>query len=267
LVDYHVHTNFSEDAPGGQAEIDAVIESAIAKGLSEIAITDHSDPNYPDPEEEFKLDYEEYHKALLAAEKKYAERIRVVKGIEIGMIPGKTLRDCEEIISAFPYDFVIGSVHSAEYAPIHLQSFLGGKTTAQINDEYYSLLFDSIKNFKNYDVLGHINVIDRYTEGYARKSLYMPYIDEILKLAIADGKGIEINTSSYRYGMAKRGTPTPAILKRYVELGGEIVTLGSDAHRAVDVAEGIKEGLKALKAAGLNHYATYKNRQVSLVKI
>jgi histidinol-phosphatase (PHP family) len=67
--------------------------------------------------------------------------------------------------------------------------------------------------------------------------------------------------------MTNGGTPTPPILKRFVELGGEIVTIGSDAHRAVDVAEGIKEGLAALKDAGLNHYATYKNRQVSFTEI
>jgi histidinol-phosphatase (PHP family) len=264
LYDYHLHTSFSDDA---ETPMNEIIEAAIAAGLDGIALTDHFDPLYPDEDFPCLLDIRGYETALTAAKERYADRLPVAKGIELGLMPGEALNICRDVVRGYDFDFVIASIHSDKKHCIHQDSFHKGRTLAQIIERYYSLLLDSITTYKDYDVLGHLNVIDRYTKGFAPEDLYMPYVDEILRLAIADGKGIEINTSAFRYGLAKRGTPTPAILRRYRELGGELVTIGSDAHRARDVGAFLEEGEAMLRAAGLRRIAVYMNRKPALIKL
>jgi len=260
-----MHSAFSYDAEP-QNTIGHMIETAIAKGLAGIAVTDHLDPLWPDEAEPSTLDVPAYEAALAAAENTYGGQIRFAKGIELGFIPGEALRICEDAVSGYPYDFVIGSVHSSAETPIDLPPFHEGRAVKDIVDEYYTLLLESVRHYKNYDVIGHINGIDRYTDGFAPESVYMPYIDEILRVAIADGKGIEINTSAFRYGIGSRGTPTRPILARFKELGGEIVTIGSDAHRAADIGAFLEKGEEMLLAAGFRHIAVYQNRQPEFVK-
>jgi histidinol-phosphatase (PHP family) len=95
----------------------------------------------------------------------------------------------------------------------------------------------------------------------------MDMIEVILKKLIDAGKGIEINTSSFRYGMGERTTPTPGILKRYVELGGEIVTTGSDAHRVRDMGYMLDFAEQMIRNAGLNYIATFKARKPVMIRL
>jgi len=170
-------------------------------------------------------------------------------------------------VAAYPYDFVIGSIHYSETIPIHQPVYYDGRAIETILDEYYTMLLDSIRVYKNYDAIGHINCIDRYTDGFAAPELYMPYVDEILKIAITDGKGIEINTSAFRYGIGDHGTPTQPILNRYKELGGEIVIIGSDAHRLSDVGSFIEKGEEMLLASGFRYLAVFSERRPEFIKL
>jgi histidinol-phosphatase (PHP family) len=258
MFDYHVHTSFSDDA---RSPIDDIIRAAIGKNLEGIAITDHLDPYYQDDEYPWELDIAAYEAALTRAREQYASRIDVAKGIEIGLIEGDGLRVCEETVSGFGFDFVIASVHHTASGPIHTSRFINGRTLAEVIEEYYASLHACLKSYKNYDVIGHLNVIDRYTDEHAPEALYMPFADEIMRLAVADGKGLEVNTSAFRYGMGDRGTPTPALLRRFKELGGEIVTVGSDAHEAKYVGAYIEKGEEMLLAAGFTHVASFQGRQ------
>jgi histidinol-phosphatase (PHP family) len=296
MVDQHLHTCFSYDAEPGNTPAH-VIACAVALGLEGIAITDHLDPLWPDDEFPSIIDLPAYEQALLDAEAmvltaaeetarsddgatahaaaeqtghaddaatalRTAPGFHFAKGIELGLMPvPEALAICAEAVTGFPYDFVIASVHRAPEVPIDMEPFLVGRSVKEINEEYYALLYESLKLYKDYDVIGHLNAIDRYTDGYAPESVYLPFVDEILRLAIADGKGIEINTSAFRYGIGDRGTPTQTILNRYKELGGEIVTLGSDAHMAADIGAYLSEGTAMLRAAGFTHYAVFKNRK------
>jgi histidinol-phosphatase (PHP family) len=266
--DQHIHSALSADAIPGNTIIQ-LSEAAISCGLTGIAITDHLDPCWPDEENPAVLDVPVYESALTEAENLLSGRIHFIKGIELGFVPGYALDECEETVSKYPYDFVIGSVHSSAEIPVDYKPFHEGRTLDEILGEYYALLFDSMKVYKNYDVLGHINYIDRYTDEIPPESLYMPYIDEILKLAIADGKGIEVNTATF--GRLKRsddfGTPNLAILKHYKDIGGEIVTIGSDAHQCRDVGAFIENGEELLRTAGFEHFAFYKNRQPIFEKL
>lgn len=266
IYDQHLHSSFSFDADP-EGTIGHITLTAIEKGLSGIAVTDHFDPLWPDDDEPSILDVPAYQSALTESENIYGDRIKFAKGIEVGMMPGEALTVCEDVVSGFPYDFVIGAVHSSTETPIDYKPFHEGRTIREIIDEYYTILLESIRKYKNYDVIGHINAIDRYTENFASEDVYMPYIDEVLKQAISDGKGIEINTSAFRYGIGDRGTPTQPILNRFKELGGEIVTIGSDAHRAADVGANIKQGEDMLLASGLHYFAVFKNRRPEFIKL
>ncbi|MDR1797741.1 MAG: histidinol-phosphatase HisJ family protein [Clostridiales Family XIII bacterium] len=260
MFDYHIHTSFSDDA---RSTLDEVLATAMKKGLDGIAVTDHFDPFYYDDEYPWVLDLPAYEAALAGAERTCAGKLSFAKGIEIGLIEGEGLAVCEETLSGFPFDFVIASVHHTARAPIHTPEFLRGRTQQEIVEEYFTALLTCIRQYKNYDVLGHLNVIDRYMDSYAPAGLYMDTVREILLQAIGDGKGIELNVSTFRYGMADHGTPTPAILALYRELGGEIVTIGSDAHEARYVGAFIKEGEDILRAHGFRYVTTYRNRAPS----
>lgn len=264
--DQHIHSSFSYDADP-ECAIGRMAGAAVAKGLAGIAITDHLDPLWPVDGDTNFLDVTAYEKALAVAEGEWAGRIRFAKGVEVGLMPGECLSICEAVVNGYPYDFVIGAVHSTPTIPIDLRPFIEGREMRDVIDEYYTLFLECVKAYKNYDVLGHINVVDRYTDGYAPDSLYMPYIDEMLKAAVADGKGLEVNTSSFRYGIGDRGTPTLPILRRFRELGGEIVTIGSDAHRVCDVGSFIEAGEELLRSAGFRYIAVFKERRPEFVKL
>jgi len=266
--DQHIHSTHSYDGAQEDA-IDLIVETAMAKGLAGIAITDHMDPIWPDEDEAVThvLDLPAYESALTEAANKWSEHIRFVKGIELGLCPGISLEICEDVVGRYPYDFVIGGVHYSANMPIDIPPFFTGRDLRDIIDEYYTILLDSINLYKNYDVLSHINNMDRYTNGFAPEDMYMPYIDEILRVAIIDGKGIEINTSAFRYGISERGTPTMPILNRFKELGGEIVTIGSDAHKAADVGTYLDIGEEWLRAAGLRYIAVFRERRPEFIKL
>ena len=264
--DQHIHSSFSFDAEP-EAFMDRMIRAAAEKGFAGVAITDHLDPLWPDDECPSTLDVPEYEAALDKAGRSPGDRIQVAKGVELGFIPGEALEICRAVVSAWPYDFVIGSVHSSATMPVDKPLFAEGRPMRDVIDEYYTILLESVRVFNDYDVLGHLNYIDRYTDGFAPESLYMPYADEIMKITIAGGKGIEINTSAFRYDIGGRGTPTMAILRRFRELGGEIVTIGSDAHRIGDVGALVEDGEEMLLAAGFRYMAVYMERRPEFIKL
>jgi len=264
--DQHLHSSLSFDGEK-DLTIAGIVDIAAGRGLAGIAVTDHYDPLWPDDVFPSTLDVTAYEKALTEAEIYSAGRIRFSKGVEIGFLTGEANDLCEKVVGAYPYDFVIGALHYSEKTPIDYPAYVEGRSIKDTIDEYYTLTLETIKEYKNYDIIGHINCIDRYTDGFAPESLYMPYIDEVLRAVIADGKGIEINTSSFRYGIGERGTPTGPILNRFKELGGEIVTIGSDAHKAADIGAYIKEGEEMLLAAGIPYVAVFSERRAEFIKL
>ena len=118
-----------------------------------------------------------------------------------------------------------------------------------------------LANYHNYSVLGHMDLITRYdkTGTYSFKKL-KPILTKILKTVIADGKGIEVNTSSYRYGLSDL-TPSKDILKLYWELCGQILTIGSDSHKPEHLGTFINETKQELKALGFKKFCTFDKMQ------
>lgn len=257
MYDYHVHTDFSAD---GKAPMTKVAEAAVSAGISEIAITDHFDPDYPISEWPSTLDFESYHREMEKIAKRYKDKIKIIKGIEIGIQHGKTLEKCRQAAKAYDYDFIIGSFHCAEGFELSCGDFYENRSPEEAACAFYRYNLKCLEDFDDFDVLGHINVVDRYGPGIPEDASYMDEFSDVLRLLIEKGKGIEINTSSFRYGMGIRTTPTKEMLKLYKDLGGEIVTIGSDAHSPKDVAYALDWGCEMLKSAGFKYLTIYRNR-------
>ena len=118
-----------------------------------------------------------------------------------------------------------------------------------------------VKSYKNYSVLGHMDLIKRYDEaGIYPFEKVRPMIAEILKIVIEDGKGIEVNTSSHRYGLTD-SMPSTELLRLYRELGGSIVTIGSDSHKPEHLGAYIQEAKEQLKGLGFENFCTYEKMQ------
>jgi histidinol-phosphatase (PHP family) len=262
MYDYHNHSSFSYD---GNEPIDAVLKGAVDAGLKGIALTDHFDPDYPGYEA--AIDLSTYWAELTTAAHRHAGQIIVAKGLEIGLQPGSVMEQCKAAAGACPWDFILASVHVVGGQAIDEAPFSQGRSPDHMLALYYRELFDCIEHFENFDVLSHLNIVDRYVDRDQIGRGHMDLVEAVLKKTVAMGKGIEINTSCWRYGMGERTTPTQEMLDLYVHLGGEIITTGSDAHRSRDVGYRIERAHDMIKKAGLSYVTSYEGRQPIFHKI
>lgn len=261
IADYHMHTNFSSDC---KTPMESMIQSSIEKGLKEIAITDHFDydDRYP------VIDYNKYIITFNQLKEKYAENINIVFGIEIGM-SYNFAEEIKKFTNSFPFEFIICSSHQFFGQDLYLDDCFKGKEKKEAYTEYFTAVLKNTQCIDDYNVYGHLDFVNRYS-NYDDNTLeykdYSDIIDEILKTIIESGKGIEINTSGYRYKL-NRTHPSTNILKRYKELGGEIITVGSDAHFAKDIAEHFDTAYEILKNIGFKYITLFRNRKPVFEKI
>jgi histidinol-phosphatase (PHP family) len=191
--------------------MEEVILSACDKGFREIAITDHIDLEYPDSNIPFSLDIPAYHRALEYYQSKYKDRIKIVKGIEVG-IQDFVFKENSDLVRSYPYDFVIGSFHTAEGRDLYTGYYYKGKTALQCYRDFFSYTYKCLKAYKDYNILGHVNLVARYKKfippEQVEQSEYLDIVEDILKLVIEDGKGIEVNTSCFRYKTSQMYLPS-----------------------------------------------------------
>lgn len=251
FIDYHLHTNFSADST---YDMEEEILHAIEIGLEEICFCEHVDYEVSN----LTFDYEEYNQMFLNMKEKYKDKIILKKGIEFG-IQQHTVKKFQDAYDQNNFDFVILSCHQVNNEEFWTQEFQIGKTQDEIHKLYYNEIFHVIKKYNDYSVLGHLDLIRRYDkEGNYDFSNIKDIVTKILKHIIAHDKGLEVNTSSYRYGIDDL-TPSREILQLYKDLGGSIITIGSDAHKKEHLGDQIKETMKELKEMGFETIATYDN--------
>jgi len=255
MFDYHMHSDFSADC---ETPMEDTIESAIEKGLSEICFTEHIDYEYPDPTIDFDLDIPAYAAKIKAVQEQYKGRITIKKGVEIGVQP-YLLKRYEETLAQEPFDFIICSMHTTEKKDLHSGDFFKGKTVEEAYEMYYRELLECVQAFDQFSVLGHVDLVKRYTKEKSRLDFH-DILTEIFQTIIPRGQGIELNTSGYRYGL-DGGMPSADILKLYKACGGEILTIGSDSHVAETVAYQFKPSLQLLKEIGFKYIATFSERK------
>lgn len=265
FADYHVHTEFSDDSV---YPLEQTVKDAIRMHMDEICITDHVDYGikldrdcgkpiaYRNNEPLANVDYPRYAAKIKEMQHLYGDKIAIRMGMEFGM-QVHTVPQFEKLFSRFPFDFIILSVHQVENQEFWTQDFQRGRTQQEYNERYYEEMLGLVKSYKNYSVLGHMDLITRYDkEGIYPFEKVRSCVSEILKIVIAYGKGIELNTSSQRYGLSDT-TPSMEILKLYRELGGEIITIGSDSHKPEHLGAHMEEAKRQLKELGFRRFCTY----------
>lgn len=266
LCDYHVHTIYSDDSV---YEMEEVVKDGIKRGIKELCFTDHVDygtkrdvddplgPVYLNGQPITNVDYPKYYKEYLYVKEKYKDQITLKLGLESG-IQVHTIPQYEALFKAYPFDFIILSIHQVDDLEFWTGDYQKGRTEEEYYTRYYQELYDVVKNYKNYSVLGHMDLMKRYDDhdGYDSFNKHKDIITKILQIVIKDGKGIEINTSSVCYKLDDL-MPSKDILKLYLELGGTIITIGSDSHQEDHLGAYIEDTKKQLKALGFTQYCTY----------
>lgn len=265
MFDCHLHSYFSCDS---EMQPEAACEKAISLELQGIAFTDHLDYDYPDLDLSFMIDFRLYSEYMDELKIKYKENLKILKGIEVGIQP-HVIEDTNSLVNEFDFDFVISSTHIIDKLDPYTGAYYEGKDKKQSDTRYLQEILHSVTNFKNYDVIGHIGYIRRYGPYGDKNFKYSDYIDladSILETIINDGKGIEVNTSGYRNGL-ESPVPDYDIVKRYRELGGEIVTIGSDAHYPEHIGDGFELVKEQLKNLGFNYFTYFEGRKPVFVKL
>lgn len=260
VCDCHMHTKYSADS---DASIESMIEASISKGLKTICFTDHMDLDFPSEYNmTFEFDVNDYFDTLERLKSKYKDDININIGIELGLMPHLASR-YNKLINDYNFDFVIGSSHLVNMKDPYYSSFWENISTKEGLNLYFKSIIENISSFDGFDVYGHIDYIIRYCPDKSYSFSYEDYseiIDCILKTLISKGKGIEINTAGYKYGL---NAPNPGIdiIKRYIELGGNILTIGADAHKPEHIAYDYDSLYKLLKDNNISAYCYFEKRK------
>ncbi|HAX03737.1 MAG: hypothetical protein A2Y45_08540 [Tenericutes bacterium GWC2_34_14] len=265
IIDSHIHTNYSPDADP-KATFKSYVEKAKSMGISRLVFTDHVDFDSPAAIFDHPIDYDIYIKDMNKVMNETSFPLSL--GVEIGYQPHLNQR-LESFLSRYPFEFVICSIHVGDGLDFYNGDFFKGKTQKEAYQRYFDICLETVKTYDHFDVFGHLDYIIRYGGYEVRRYLYQDHqetIEEILKVLIEKGKGIEINTSGLRYGLGMVH-PTLDIMKTYKKLGGKIITFGSDAHKINDYYAGFEEAISLLREAGFDEITVFEQRKPKFIKI
>lgn len=271
LYDFHVHSNFSDDS---NALPEDMVKAAINSGLLGMCFTEHNDFDFPaeNGKETFILKLNEYIENVKKLQESYSDTFPIYIGLEQGLMRSVSKKVNDYDTSNL--DFVIGSSHLVNGEDPYYPKFWQEKNAHECIMAYYEGILDNLDCCTDFDVYGHIDYIIRYIPKNADGSpiyvyderKYHDILDAILRKILSCDKGIEINTSGFKYGLSEPN-PSKFILKRYRELGGEIITIGSDAHKPQHIAYDFKRVPDILKNAGFNYYCIFKSRKPEFIKL
>ena len=261
IADLHTHTSFSTDS---DEPMENAVSAMIQKGIRTVCFTEHMDMDYPGGE--FLLDTAAYRSRLLELREKFRGKIEILFGVELGLMDYLAPR-LQEYVDSWDFDFIIGSSHLVDGFDPYYPEYFGKYGDRNGILRYFESILANIRSFSDFDVYGHLDYVVRYShaKGYSPAD-YSDIIDEMLKTIISMGKGIELNTAGLKYGLGW-AHPHPDVLKRYRELGGEIITVGSDGHKAEHYAWEFGRAAEILKAAGFSRCTVFRGRKPEFVDI
>ena len=303
--DYHMHTSASADS---KTPMEDQIRAALAAGLEAVCFTEHVDPDSPflnapagDEESDFRIDYRAYRETFLLNKIRYAGRIRLFFGLELGLNTEYAAGIDQYLAEHTEFDFIIGSTHSSRGMDPYYASFFDGVDVDTAYRTYYADALNNVRTFHDFDSYGHLDYILRYgpapADGMwihredgtpaARAEIreagkkgrlddpesplirrdstyyyekYADLIDPILCELILNGIALEVNTSALRKGFPEPN-PGRAIIRKYHDFGGQLVTVGADAHDPGGIAFGFDTAAALLKECGFTQYATFEARR------
>ncbi len=260
LCDSHLHTHLSFDgAPDATA--DAICRAAIHAGLAEITFTDHCDVNgeleglYP------ALPLAQAREEVMSAREKYAGRLIVNWGIELGQ-PSEYPDAAAEILAAGGFDFVLGSLHNLPAVPDFYFMRFSDMPDALLDSLFARTLEAALDvvRFSGVHALAHLTYPCRYMARDGRSISLMQHraaLERLFAEMIARGVALEVNYSTLRANLGFT-MPDEEILRLYHSVGGELITLGSDAHCPTDVAGGLDAAISLVRRCGFNSVVTYR---------
>ena len=261
--DYHLHSEFSFDST---EKIENICKKAVEEGISEVAITDHAElplcENAPWP------DFERREEVVKNCSEQYENKLQIRKGVEIGQ-PWRS-RELEKKITDRHPDFIIASVHELDGFP-NPREIIYTEDTIPIIVKAYLEQMTGMAEKCDYDVLGHVTYLFRFfPENLADRFKPESFLDLYKKLylaVISRGKGIEVNCSGLRMPSIKNLMPSAQLLHLYKELGGSVITVGSDGHSCRSAFSGITEGYRALIEAGFKTATCFEQRNALFYSI
>ncbi len=255
MFDFHLHSRISFDS---ECSAEKIVESAEKAGLSEICFTDHYDFN-DDPTKTHDLfsldDYSKEYDVLSSS------TVKIRRGVEFGLTTWNQ-NELSELIGKRKFDFVIGSIHYVGGYDPYFKDFWIHNGIDEGFEKYLIRTLECVKVHSDFDVLGHLNYVCKSAHNPTKKPLryedYSDICDEIMKTLAQNGKGMEINTS----GVDRVGEflPSAVFIKRFKELGGEIITVGSDSHDASRVGQYIPGAIELAKEI-FGYVCTFEGRK------
>ena len=266
LPDYHVHTLYSPDSKMPPEE---AIRAAIASGVTELCFTEHMDLGHHMEMYDKTPDFDEMEKTISELKEKYPN-IHIGKGIEVGYI-SDTVEQTTEVLAKQNFDYVLLSTHCVDGLDCGLPESKRGQDKITAYKRYLETVYESVADDRiteYYDCVSHIGYIAKglhYEDNTFSYELFPELFDKILCEIIKKGKGIEVNTS----GIDRGGhvIPHPSVIRRYHELGGRFITIGSDAHRFQNVGAYIKDAVAVIVEAGFEEITLFHNRLPQMIRI
>lgn len=265
-VDSHTH---SAQSPDGKNTVREMAERAVELGIKHYTITDHLEINkFYDEEFLYEEPVKQSSLILPPLIEEFKDRLDMHYGVELGQ-PLHDMELTERMLSSYDYEFIIGSCHMVKgWDDFYYLDY-------QKTDPHYllKLYFEELlemAEWGKFDVLGHLTYPLRYIEGDFGIKIdmerYKSIIEEIFKTLIKNGMGIEINTSGLRQKIGA-ALPDERYVKMYRESGGEIITVGSDAHCCRDLGKGVAEGIRIAKNCGFDKIYYYNHRKPVSINI
>jgi histidinol-phosphatase (PHP family) len=254
-LDAHLHTDLSPDS---DVPIDVFCAAAVERRIPELAITDHLDFDPHAPAFAF-ADFARRERVVREAADRWADRGLAVRfGVEISY---ESHREAEirEHLARHPYDFVIGSVHVMRHSPYtggRVAGWVAGKSVEEIVEPYFAEV-EAAARSELFDTLGHVDYVKKYLVEHVPPAAFAaaPQVYEpVLRALVETGTGLEVNASGLRQA-PREPYPAAWVVARFRELGGRVVTAGSDAHRAHSFAYGLGHAYALAAAAGFDEIA------------
>ena len=268
LFDNHNHSQFSFD--GKRTSVEASARAAAEAGLGGICFTDHCDHYVPPMKASFEnvvpeyFNVEEQQAEISRVQSLIGDRTKILKGIEIGMY-----EECHEqirkVLDENSFDQIIASVHYIEKTDPYYGGYYDGKDWKQAYGTYLETIYREMKWLEDFDIMGHYDYIVRYASYPVTSIRYRDFsdiFDEMFRYLIQEGKALEINTKSYEGHRGRMVELDNDVLLRYREMGGEILSLGSDSHEPSRVGAGFVRHAEFLKAMGFRWTAHYESRRL-----
>lgn len=264
--DFHTHSSCSFDS---DAPMRDMVERAVSLGLEGICFTEHLDRDYPKEDGEITLDIPSYREQLLSLREEFQGKIEVLFGIELGMQPhlGPYY---QELTSSFPFDFVAASQHLVYGRdPWYPRFWKAHPDKAQVLRDYFSAALQNLQGMEDFDTCTHLDYIVRYAPGgngqYSAQE-YFDVLDPLFTYLIRKDKCLEVNTAPRSKGFPFANPSTQA-LRRYYELGGRNLTIGSDAHEPGGIAGHFDETAALLREIGFTHCCIFRARKRSAISL